>query len=112
MQNQREVTLAASSSAASSQMDVHDIDGDWSLRVLLEGPAEKVQLSIQDSVDAFTTSRTLAVVNPVAVDGRNEFTFRAYQLSSARVGVVNGKLRLSLQSIGSGSINSKLIISY
>lgn len=96
-----------SGGTVSAAFDVSSITGDWSIRLRLEGltAGKKVLLALQDSVDGFATSTVLGVINVTGTGTQpfQEYVWRSYQLPSARVGVSNGRLRLTVQSIDSAT---------
>lgn len=90
---------------------------DFTLRLVINGltAAKNAVVCIQDSVDGFVSDTvTLACVNPsgaVASGASIDFTWRKYQLPSARFGVTAGRLRVNIQSIdGSATATTSLYI--
>lgn len=97
--------------------DVSTLTGDFTLRLQINvlTAAKNAVVCIQDSADGFVSDIvTLACVNPsgaVTAGASQDFTWRKYQLPSARLGVTNGRLRLNIQAIdGSASVSTSLFI--
>ena len=102
-----------SGGAVSQAFDVSALTGPWTLRVRIESltAGKKLLLGLQDSADGFAADiKTLGVANitgsspsgcsGIACGPAIEYTFRGdYLFPSARVGVTNGRLRLTVQSI-------------
>lgn len=113
---------AGTGGAVSQAYDISTITGDWTFRVNVESltSAKKLLISIQDSTDGFVSDiRTLAVVNTVGLinfnqtSGSQTFSWRAYQLPSARFGTSGGRIRLYVQAIdGSATALTSFFVEY
>lgn len=93
-----------SGGAVSQAFDISGYGADWTIRARLDSltAGKRVLVAVQDSADGFVSDiKTLGVFNitsNVPVSGV-DYTWRSYQLPSARFGVANGRLRLLVQSI-------------
>jgi hypothetical protein len=98
----------------SGSLDVSAVPNfnDWLLRLTLSGTAKAAMVEIHESVDNFATYRTLLVANPAGVSSPVEYTAKSYTLPSARIGVLNAKLRLVAQAVTQGSISARLSLTY
>lgn len=97
--------------------DVSALTGDFTVRVTITAltAAKNAVVCIQDSADGFASDIvTLACANPsgaVVAGAPVTYSWRKYQLPSARVGVTNGRLRLNIQAIdGSASVSTSFTL--
>jgi hypothetical protein len=104
------LTGASTAGASSPALDVSTVPmGNWTMRLAatVSPAATSALLAVQESADNFVSDiRTVEVYDVVSGSGPGTPTqspaLRAYQRSSSRVGTVNAKLRLCVQSIGVG----------
>lgn len=93
--------------AVSEALDVSGVLAPWTIRLRVEGmtAGATALISIQDSADGFVNDvKSLAVVNVAgaitdALGAEVEHTWPGYMLPSARIGVMNGRLRVYVQTL-------------
>ena len=92
----------------SQAWDISGWTGDWTAYITISGASGgKSNVCLQDSVDGFVSDiQTLMCVNqgtPVNAGTTKTYSWRAYQFPSLRAGVLNARIRLTVQSQDSGA---------
>jgi hypothetical protein len=110
----------SSGGKVSQAYDVSGLSGDFTMRININGltAAKNAVVCLQDSADGFVSDIvSLWCVNPSGGSSSGfyvppmGYTVRKYQIPSARLGVTNGRFRLSVQSIdGSATVTTSMFI--
>lgn len=92
----------------SQAWDISGWSGDWTAYITISGAsAGRSNVCLQDSVDGFVNDiQTLMCVNqatPVFSGTTKTYSWRAYRFPSFRMGVLNARARLTVQSQDSGA---------
>jgi hypothetical protein len=85
-------------------VDVSGVTGDYTIvvEVVSMTAAKTARIQIEDTVNAFTASAALAVIDITGtLSGQysQRFSFRKYQLPNSNFGVASGKARVNVTAI-------------